>query len=38
MILNLIFDELIENMEQMKLKNQKQSVLELSLDLKIYVI
>ena len=38
MILNLIFDELIENMEQMKLKNQKQSVLELSLDLKIYFI
>ena len=38
MILNLIFDELIENMEQMKLKNQKQSVLELSLDLKIYFL
>ena len=38
MILNLIFDELIENVEQMKLKNQKQVVLELSLDLKIYFI
>ena len=38
MILNLIFDKLIENVEQMKLKNQKQGVLELSLDLKIYFI
>ena len=38
MILNLIFDELIENVEQMKLKNQKQGVLELSLDLNIYFI
>ena len=38
MILSMIFNELIENVEQMKLKNQKQSVLEVSLDLKIYLI
>ena len=32
--LNMIFNELIENVEQMKVKNQKQ----ISLDLKIYFI
>ena len=36
--LNMIFNELIENVEQMKVKNQKQSDLEISLDLKIYFI
>ena len=36
--LNMIFNELIENVEQVKLKNRKKVILEISLDLKIYFI
>ena len=36
--LNKIFNELIENVEQVKLKNRKKVILEISLDLKIYFI
>ena len=34
----MIFNELIENVEQMKLKKSKKVILEVSLDLKIYFI
>ena len=33
----MIFNELIENVEQMELKNRKKVVLEVSLDLRIYI-
>ena len=33
----MIFIELIEKMEQIKLKNKKNATLETSLDLKIYI-
>ena len=36
--LNMIFNELIENVEQMKLKNQKQNDIRSFLDLKMYFI
>ena len=34
----MIFNELIENVEQMKPENKKKVILEVSLDLKIYFI
>ena len=34
----MIFNELIENVEQMKVKKSKKVILEVSLDLKIYFI
>ena len=34
----MIFNELIENVEQMKLKNQKQNDIRSFLDLKMYFI
>ena len=36
--LNMIFNELIENAEKMKLKIKNKVILEVSLDLKIYFI
>ena len=36
--LNMIFNESIENVEQMKLKNKNKVILEVSLDLKIFFI
>ena len=36
--LNMIFNELIENVEKMKLKIKNKVILEVSLDLKIYFI
>ena len=36
--LNMIFNESIENVEQMNLKNQNKVILEVSLDFRIYFI
>ena len=34
----MIFNQIIDNVEQMKLKNKSKVILEISLDLKIYFI